>query len=407
MINVLVLEDDAVKLSRIARVLSDRAGVASSQIMSASDAATARRLLTQTHFDLLVLDLVVPARLGEAAAESVGFDLLEDLFDDSDLRMPEQIVGLTGFAKVEREYAARFSEFGVALVHYDERSEAWEGALEMRVRQVLARRAAVESTPRSHDAFAGVICALALEFEALQRLWTWRQVQVPGDPSLYFETTAKMGTIERRLVASICPRMGMSSAAITATKLINEFRPSYLAMTGITAGVRDQVQIGHVIGANQTWDWGMGKWDRDKQSGELRFRPSPHQLALDSTIDGALRAVSLDAAFLASVRTDWPAAKPSAALELMVGSVASGAAVIAAQSMTEQIAAHQRKLLGIDMEVYGVFAAAAEAAAPAPKAFALKGVCDYADEDKDGAWQHYAAFASARIFKRMVEQELS
>ncbi|MEP4247378.1 hypothetical protein [Tateyamaria sp.] len=63
-----------------------------------------------------------------------------------------------------------------------------------------------------------------------------------------------------------------------------------------------------------------------------------------------------------------------------------------------------RDLLGIEMEIYGAYAAAQQAGFPQPKVLALKGVCDYADKDKHDGAQRFAAFASARTLERFVKK---
>ena len=49
---------------------------------------------------------------------------------------------------------------------------------------------------------------------------------------------------ERRVLAAHAPQMGMTAAAILATKMIHTFSPRYLAMVGICAGIRDTCNIG-------------------------------------------------------------------------------------------------------------------------------------------------------------------
>jgi nucleoside phosphorylase len=65
-----------------------------------------------------------------------------------------------------------------------------------------------------------------------------------------------------------------------------------------------------------------------------------------------------------------------------------------------------RKLLGIEMESYGVLAAAEESPRPQPIAFAIKSVCDFADLEKSDSFQHYAAYTSAEVLRRLVEEYL-
>ena len=58
------------------------------------------------------------------------------------------------------------------------------------------------------------------------------------------------------------------------------------------------------------------------------------------------------------------------------------------------------------LEVYGLFGAADDAPVPSPKAFALKSVCDFADEHKNDDLQSYAAYTSARALQVFMETYL-
>ena len=110
---------------------------------------------------------------------------------------------------------------------------------------------------------------------------------------------------------------------------------------------------------------------------------------------------------IAALKAEWPAAKPPAELTLSVGPFASGASVVADSATVQKAVASQRKLLGIDMEVYGLFAATAEASEPRPKPFAMKTVVDFGDSAKHDEYQTYGSFVSAGLLKCFVEDHLA
>ncbi len=88
----------------------------------------------------------------------------------------------------------------------------------------------------------------------------------------------------------------------------------------------------------------------------------------------------------------------------MLGPVASGSAVLADGNVVQEIKAQHQELIGIEMEIYGLYAAAYAASAPQPKVFAVKGVCDFADPDKGDDHQRYAAYASANVARLLIEK---
>jgi nucleoside phosphorylase len=199
--------------------------------------------------------------------------------------------------------------------------------------------------------------------------------------------------------------MGMTSAAVLSMKMIHRFRPRYLAMTGITAGVKDRSAYGDLIVADPCWDWGSGKYQ--VQDGIHQFAAAPYQLSLNSFLRSKFVLLSGDTIALESVRSNWSrSSEINGAPRLFIGPVASGAAVLADPVLAKGVLTQHRKLMGIDMETYGLFAAAEESPLPLPKAFAIKGVSDFADSDKNDSFQEYAAYTSAQCLKLFVERYL-
>jgi nucleoside phosphorylase len=86
--------------------------------------------------------------------------------------------------------------------------------------------------------------------------------------------------------------------------------------------------------------------------------------------------------------------------------VASGAAVLADRETLLAIKQQHRKLLSVEMESYGVYAAAYESRIPQPLPISLKAICDFADENKDDSHQEYAAYTSAAVTRALVEKFL-
>lgn len=87
--------------------------------------------------------------------------------------------------------------------------------------------------------------------------------------------------------------------------------------------------------------------------------------------------------------------------------MASVPAVIAEAEKLDEIKDHARKLMGIEMETYGVYYAAENSVDPRPLGFAsLKSISDFADSQKDDDYQEYASYTSAAFLKYVIENEL-
>jgi nucleoside phosphorylase len=197
--------------------------------------------------------------------------------------------------------------------------------------------------------------------------------------------------------------MGMIATAILATKLIQFARPRFLVMAGICAGVEGRVGIGDVVLADPCWDYQSGKYVVDGKVGS-RFDIAPHQIAISDAIRVRVDAMRRDRNVWRDIEDRWVVPKPSNGLRLHIGPVASGSAVIADAAQVELVKAQQRQLLGIEMEIYGLLAAAHSANCPKPTAFALKSVCDFADSNKNDNHHAYAAYTSAQSIRAFFER---
>jgi len=198
--------------------------------------------------------------------------------------------------------------------------------------------------------------------------------------------------------------MGMAATATLASKMIDIYRPRYIIMSGVTGGIRERVKLGDIIIADPSYDWGSGKYEII--DGQRKFSPNPDQLRLSPDIRPDLVKASKDEAMLAAIRSSFPGSKPDKLLECHVEAVASGAAVLTDATMVEEIKAHNRKLHGVEMEIYGLMMAAELCAKPRPLAFSVKAVSDFADPAKTDDVRPYALHVSSNFILSFVRDYL-
>jgi nucleoside phosphorylase len=400
-INILVLEDDQPKSAKICAALAEIDGVSLEGIVTVMDAASARRELQRKFFDLVVVDIAVPWQPDGDVVRDAGERLVDELFRSEGLNMPMHVFGLTGFSELvsERMSGIPASVFSVQL--FDAASDEWRVALTVRVKQIVATRAALDQQEREFNTDLAIVCALGTpELAAVLNDasgWIWQQKVLPYDPTIYFESELELENKRLKVVAAASSRMGMAAAAVATSKLISVFRPRFLAMAGIAAGVPNRVNYGDIIVADPVWDWGSGKWIA--QDDDLKFQSSPHQLDLDARVRNQFRILASDVETLAGIKKSYVGPKPATELRLHVGPLASGASVLADGQTMSLILEQNRNLLGVDMEAYGVLAAVYESTLPRPTAFVAKSVVDFADSKKSDEFHEYAAHTSASIIR--------
>lgn len=309
---------------------------------------------------------------------------------------------------VFRERARRFAQ----QAHF----ARWPSDLFGAIAELLDRASTVEQgspMPDASDAFdIAIICALPSELKKVLRTGTlpWTVLEVKDqrtDPTNYWTTTFPREQGQPlRVVAAAPNQMGMPAAAVLATKMVRRFQPTLVATVGIAAGVKGGGRgYGDILAPDHTFDYGAGKIGETAEK-KLEFLPDPRPINIYPLLLARLQFWKDHMQDrLARICEDWEGEPPGTVLKLHVGPLGSGAPVVAASPTVDQVRDHWRKLIGLEMEAYGVHLACQEAVHPPPMFLCMKSVCDFADAEKKDDWQSYAAYTAARLFYRFVTEE--
>lgn len=106
----------------------------------------------------------------------------------------------------------------------------------------------------------------------------------------------------------------------------------------------------------------------------------------------------------AEIRARWNGQVPHEPNCLHVGPLGAADQVIDDPSRVIEIQRNWRKLIGVEMETYGVYRACYEAPDPKPRFISFKAVCDFAAEKSD-SWQAYAAYVAAEFAFQFLKAE--
>lgn len=405
MLKILIVEDDGDKLRRVMNCLKGQDGKNTHSIDNARDAADAKHRMREQRYDLVVLDMALPTYSDQAPTPYGGLSLLEDVLNHDVYKTPGHIVGLTAYPDILEIAQPHFSQNLLHLIFYDPTSEEWIERLQRKLRHVeLAERSSLES--QEYSTHLCIVTALQdPELSAILKLdWAWSMFELPNDGTIYYRGRFSRGGENREVIAATAARMGMTSAAILSMKMITAFRPKFIAIAGILAGVRGQCELGDIVAADLGWDYGSGKLRTE--NGNTVFAAAPYQIALDSTILCKLHLLKKDTTTMNEIRLAWQGPPTRSTLQLHIGPVASGAAVLTSRELMETVKQQHRKVIGVEMETYGVLAAASECPLPRPFAFSIKSVSDFGEQDKHDDCQNYAAFTSSNALKAFVEKYL-
>lgn len=405
-IRILIVEDDVRKAELISQVLCDIPLVTKNNIAHVGSVIDAKRIIAAEAFDLLLLDIQLPWRAGERPERDGGVKLWQTVRSRPDYKRPAHVIGMTAYEETRRELASAMEDENWLLIQYSDSSTAWRDQITQKVDHILTLKAQAEIDDANFLTSAVIITATDIERDAIRDLpYAWDADQASAGGALLFRGSfPRSGAPNGSVVVVTAQQMGMPASACLTFTAVAEFRPRYIIMAGIAAGVRDKVNLGDVLVADPSWDWGSGKLAFDK--GNRIFQPDPRPLRLAPELVGLCQKLGADEAVLVRIRNDWKGDKPDTILRIHVGPLASGASVVCDPSVTEQIKANSRKLIGIDMETYGVYYASSVCASPKPKFISIKSVCDFADSDKDDRFQKYAAYTSASVVQELLEHQL-
>lgn len=389
---VLIVDDQYEgKAKYLSRILASMPNVEFDLVSSAKEAL--RNMKTHA-YELLIIDLQIPSEPGQDVDMLGGKLLLEFVELHQDILKPTKILALTAHEDSFNLCSEFFARRGWALV-----LDASEAQLSELLRAQLMQIST--SSPRYDIAILTALEHTELE-AVLQLPYDWKSLRFKDDITSYHEGKILLSDGScKTVIACSAPRMGLVAAAALTTKVCLKFQPSFLAMAGIAAAVKGEAEIGDILVADPSWEWGSGKLTiRDKK---VVFLSDPMQIPLDPGLSAKLKTLSVKRTYLDEIYIAWKDGKrPSHDLNVHVAPVASGAVVLEDPATVELIRIQNRKTVGVEMEAYGVMSAAFYAGDHRPVVLVLKSVCDFADPTKNNEWQKYAAYTSAAYLDRVL-----
>jgi nucleoside phosphorylase len=191
-----------------------------------------------------------------------------------------------------------------------------------------------------------------------------------------------------RVVVVSLPSMGEIAAANAVTDAVTRWRPRFVLMVGIAGGIpQDDLDLGDVVVADQVVGYEYGKMT------DKGIKPRDHVYPASALLLDRVRSF-WDEDWTEQIDVARPENANRTASKRFVGPIASGNKVIASTKFREQLLTHWPKLIAVEMEAEGVYAAVFDR----PQILGtliIRGICDMADERKSDAWQEYAANAAA------------
>lgn len=407
MLNILIIDDEKAKIAEINSVIEET-GV-DVNVDSACDAESAKSKMLEIQYDIVILDLFIPTKCGlkDEKPENAR-DFLNYIKAEDDVYKPYFVIGNSAVDDSDK-YMDFFTDHLYYLLKYDETDDGWKDALMSKILYFNQLKRKIQTDSR-YDYDVAFVTALPMEFDEVINAKGYKWIRHEEyDPLTIYHTTTIINNKKQklRIVAAYADQMGMSASALLTAKMIYNFHPRYVIMTGICATVDDDVELGDILVFNQSWNGNSGKL-KDGKKKETLFLPDFHYEVLDPKIKKIVDEYSRDRSDLNDIKAGfkYKAGQPKTELNVHCLDVTSVSAVTQSKVIVDLLKDKTRKLAGLEMEGYGVYYAANHCVDPAPVPIVIKAAADRADAHKSDNYQQYCAYVSAMFAFHLIENNL-
>jgi nucleoside phosphorylase len=337
MIKIIIVDDNPIKTNAILSQIKNYPDIKEDNLETCPDLISAKRLIKKNQYDLMILDLQLPMRFGEQPKSDAGATFLEEISSSVVYKKPLHIIGMTSHEELKTQFTDKFDIW--ALIQYNETSTEWKEKLNGKLSYLIQTKLEDEQQPESYEYDIAILTALATpELRAVLDLdANWVEAPVKDDQTTkYYKGVIRNGKRSLRVVAAAAPQMGMSAAAVLSTKLIYKFKPMYIVMLGIAAGIRGKGNYGDILVVEQSWDYGSGKNKYDENKKKSIFEPDPRPISLDPDIQSKFLNAIATKKYLSEIQDSWRGIEITTKLQAIIGPVASGSAVLENINLIEE-----------------------------------------------------------------------
>lgn len=387
--NIILLEDEADKRELIMQEVI--AVAPDAEIRCVGNWLDYSRQITETKFDLILLDLLVPRSGKSPELEDHHVQLVETTRDYESKSFRTPAIVLTRYIEGSEDYLYDLNKVDINVISFDE-AGTWKDSLR---RKVLAAR-----PPARYDFV--IVCALekeALAYESLVDSFGAVKV-ISGLVCREILIDANKGVIV------LAPRMGLVASAVTASMAVERFEPRLLCMSGICGGIPGNSDIYDVLITDVCHQHDAGKWSDEG------FKLEHYDVQIHPGVRAKLMELVSQDSFLNSLcqglspgRSEIPDGVEHLSSRVRMEPTSSGSAVMAQEGKTELLSVGQRKLAGFEMEVFSVYEAARHGSTK-PIFFAAKTVVDDGGKNKGDRFHRIGCLLSAKVVVGAIGQGL-
>lgn len=126
---VLIVDDDQARTSSLVNFLIGEQVVLADQIHIASTMDAAVVKLKSFHFDVVILDVVIPKRDLEKPDSKWAFSLLYKINRSREIKKPSKIIGITGYLDDLGAFREKFEEYCLVVIEANRTTAGWRSKI--------------------------------------------------------------------------------------------------------------------------------------------------------------------------------------------------------------------------------------------------------------------------------------
>lgn len=390
---ILIIDDLSDKAKRLAKIAVET--LPYTEILYATNASDGFRILWSERPHLVFLDVVLPMNLHDNPDEAGSLWFVQEVKRKvSGFPIPF-IVGTTQYADSLAKVQATFRNELWSVVYVNESDARWVLQIQQAVHfaNSNAERLSLENAVIANRIDVVVIAALRNpEFsELVSALGGGEQVSLEETNETWLRCRLNRNDgSEIGVLAASVDEMGMTAMASLVTRICVTCRPERVILVGIMAGNPERVGLSDLILVESTWNFQVGKLT------ENGFQPDVKSLSCSFCLANSIMA-AIDEEFIVGFWTSWGSRdRPQQIAKIHRGEVACSPFVVADGKTFLQIeSAQKRKVIGLEMEAFGLYDAVRRLGRMAPEVVCIKSVCDFGDGAKNDKYQTYCAALSA------------
>lgn len=150
---ILIVDDDVDRAVKLKDYLLANVVGKIERIDFSSSSDEAKRRLQGFYYDALIVDVVIPKRLGETPGAEVGFALVGQVFRGRGLRKPEKLIAITAHEEDIETFRVNFEEYCTAVVNANSPSDQWRRRIADSIQYVSTSRFSRETAKGKVVAF--------------------------------------------------------------------------------------------------------------------------------------------------------------------------------------------------------------------------------------------------------------